>query len=123
METSAVVREGLRKHLERREQKIANRRNAILQQLQIVAETLPRRFPSIRRIVVIGSLAEPIFFSMNSDVDIVIAGLKNENYFDAYLLIEELMGGEELDLIREEEASTLLMRKIKEGIVLYDRQK
>ena len=59
---------------------------------------------------------------MNSDVDIVIAGLKNENYFDAYLLIEELMEGEKLDLIREEEASTLLMRKIKEGIVLYGGQ-
>jgi len=73
--------EALERRLEKHDQKVVERRNSILQKLQIVAEKLPESFPSIHRIVIIGSVAEPIFFSMHSDVDIVIAGLENEDFF------------------------------------------
>ncbi|MBM3212294.1 hypothetical protein FJZ33_08740 [Candidatus Poribacteria bacterium] len=123
MDANTIAKENLERHLERCEEKVSERRNAILQKLQLVAEKLPKRFPSIHRIIVIGSVAEPLFFSMRSDVDIVMAGLKNQDFFDAYLLIEDILEMEDVDLIREEEATPLLMKKIKAGIVLYDRQK
>jgi predicted nucleotidyltransferase len=123
MDTNIIAKENLEKHLERCEQKVVERRNAILQKLQSVAKKLLERFPSIQRIVIIGSVAEPIFFTMHSDVDIVIAGLENYRYFEAFRLIEESLDMEDIDLIREEEASELLMKKIEKGIVLYDKQK
>jgi predicted nucleotidyltransferase len=116
-------KKNLEEYLEKREQEINQRRNMLLNRLQLVAEKLPETFPSIRRIVVIGSLTKPIFFSLHSDVDIVITGLENKRFFEAYLYIEELLGLEDIHLIREEDASQLLMKKIEEGIVLYEKQK
>ena len=93
----------------------------LLDRLQLASQELPKRFPSIHRIVVIGSLANPIFFSLRSDVDIVIAGLENKHFFEAYLLLEDLLDLEDIDLIREEEASPLLIQKIEEGMVVYEK--
>ena len=118
-----IVKKNLEEHLIKCDQEIDQKRNMLLHRLQLVAEKLPERFPSIRRIVVIGSLAKPIFFSLHSDVDIVVAGLENKHFFEAYLLIEDLLGLEDIDLIREEEASPFLMKKIEEGIVFYEKQK
>ena len=119
----ATMKKSLEKHLVKRDQEIVQRRNMLLNRIQSVAEKLPERFPSIHRIVVIGSLAKPIFFSLHSDVDIVVAGLENKHFFEAYLLIEDLLGLEDIDLIREEEASPLLMEEIEKGIVVYEKQK
>jgi len=118
----ANVRKSLEEHLAKRDQEIAQRRDVLLDRLQFASEKLSKIFPSIRRIVAIGSLANPIFFSLRSDVDIVIAGLENKYYFEAYLLLEDLLELEDIDLIRAEEASPLLMKKIEEGIVVYEKQ-
>ncbi len=117
----ANVKKSLEEHLAKRDQEIAQRRNVLLNRLQLASQELPKRFPSIHRIVVIGSLANPIFFSLRSDVDIVIAGLENKHFFEAYLLLEDLLDLEDIDLIREEEASPLLIQKIEEGMVVYEK--
>ena len=82
MTDMATVKKSLEEHLVKCEQEITQRRNMFLHRLELVAEKLPDRFPSIHRIIVIGSLAKPIFFSLHSDVDIVIAGLENKHFFN-----------------------------------------
>ncbi len=56
------AQKSLEEYLAKREQEITQRRNMLLNRLQFVAEKLPEKYPSIRRILVIGSLAKPIFF-------------------------------------------------------------
>lgn len=75
------------------------------------AAMLKTRF-AVRRVILFGSLAHASWFMPDSDVDLVIEGLKDEEYWKAWKLVEEIIGDRPVDFIALEEAGDSLRRAI-----------
>jgi len=110
--------ESLRLFIEREETRKKKRYDAILARLDQAAMRLVSRFPTITRVMIIGSLLTPQVFREDSDVDVVVCGLSNEEYFDAFFLLEHELQGP-VDLIREEEMPEKLRRRLESALTVY----
>jgi len=119
--TSSGV-DSLRLFLERGEVRNARRRDAILVRLDQAVPRLIKRFPTISRVAVIGSLLTPTLFREDSDVDLVVCGLLQKDYFDAFLLLEHALQAP-VDLLREEEIPERLRLRLKDALILYADQR
>lgn len=86
-------------------------RQALLRRIVRAASLLKSRF-SARRVLLFGSLAHQAWFAPDSDVDLVVEGLRGPNYWDAWRAVEEIIGDREVDLIEIESASNSLRRAI-----------
>lgn len=65
-----------------------------------------------RRVILFGSLAHAAWFVPNSDVDLAVEGLQDNDYWQAWRLVEEIIGGRSVDLIQVEMAGESLKRAI-----------
>jgi predicted nucleotidyltransferase len=110
--------ESLHRFLEHREIEERKRRATISTQLKRAAEQLVEQFPTVTRVAVIGSFLNPRLFRTDSDVDVVVSGLPQEDYFAALFLLEQVLQIP-VDLIREEEVPENLQPRLQDAFVLY----
>lgn len=82
------------------------------------AVLLKRRF-AVRRVILFGSLADGEWFSVDSDIDVALEGLAPEDYWEAWRLVEDVIGERPVDLVEIESVGESLRRMIeREGIEL-----
>jgi predicted nucleotidyltransferase len=86
-------------------------RERLLNRTRRAAEILKSRFGA-RRVVLFGSLAHAAWFAADSDVDLAVEGLTGETYWQAWGLIEKIIGDRPVDLIEIESAGESLRRAI-----------
>lgn len=83
----------------------------LLDRIREAATALKDRFKA-RRVILFGSLAHAAWFVPNSDVDLAVEGLQDNDYWQAWRLVEEIIGGRSVDLIQVEMAGESLKRAI-----------
>jgi len=66
----------------------------------------------VRRVVLFGSLAHAAWFASDGDVDIAVEGLAGKNYWQAWGMLEEIIGDRPVDLIEIETAKESLRQAI-----------
>ena len=88
--------------------------------LRRVVDLLVHKY-HVRRVVLIGSLAESERFGFHSDIDIGVAGLADGRFYEAagevLLLAEEF----DIDLIPIERAAPGMAARLERGVVVYDQ--
>ncbi|MCB9729982.1 MAG: nucleotidyltransferase domain-containing protein [Deltaproteobacteria bacterium] len=85
------------------------------------ARQLSERFPSVRRVVLFGSLARGSA-GPGSDVDLWLEGLAEADWLDAVSLARQRIPHAEVDLVRAEWArAPMAARVAAEGVVLSGR--
>lgn len=112
----------LRLFIERQEARKKKQRDAILVRLNRAAKRLANRFPTVSHVSVIGSFVTPQLFREDSDIDVVVGGLSNEDYFDAFFLLEQDLQCP-VDLLREEEIPKTLRRRLESALPVYARER
>ncbi len=90
--------------------------------LKKVIDILIREY-RIKRIVLIGSLADENRFGFHSDIDLCVEGLPDKLYFKA--VGEVLLAAEEfdIDIIPIEGATPEMKERIRKGKVLYEKRR
>jgi len=116
-----LTREGWKSYLEGARRRLAVRelteqekmeREGLLQRVRKAAGILKSQFGA-RRVILFGSLAQPIWFEEDSDVDLAVEGLKSgEDYWKAWKAVEEVIGDRLVDLIEVETAGESLRKAI-----------
>ena len=86
-------------------------REELLIRLRKAAALVKSKF-SVRRVILIGSLAHASWFTPDSDVDIVVEGLSSRFYWGAWKVFEDEIGDRPVDLIDLETAAEPLKRAI-----------
>ena len=96
-------------------------RERLMSRIRKAAAVLKNRF-GVRQVILFGSLAHDAWFMPDSDVDIAVEGLASEDYWEAWRVVEEIIGERPVDLIEIETARETLRRAIKRyGISLYGK--
>lgn len=86
-------------------------RDRLLASVHQAADMLKVQF-GVRRVVLFGSLAHAAWFAHESDVDLAVEGLSNDNYWRAWRVVEEAFPDRQVDLITIETASDSLKTAI-----------
>lgn len=86
-------------------------RARLLARVREAAEALKAQF-DVRRVVLFGSLAHAAWFVPDSDVDLAVEGLREDDYWEAWRLVEEVIGDRPVDLIEIESAGESLRRAV-----------
>lgn len=86
-------------------------RARLLTRVREAATALKAQF-DVRRVVLFGSLAHAAWFVPDSDVDLAVEGLKEDDYWEAWRLVEEVIGDRPVDLIEIESAGESLRRAV-----------
>jgi len=76
----------------------------------------------VRRVILIGSLAEGERFGFHSDIDLGVAGLPDRRYFEAAGDLLLLAGEFDIDLIPIENANPAMAKRLEKGDVLYEKR-
>ncbi len=77
------------------------------------AAALRSRF-AVRRVVVFGSLAHAAWLIPDSDVDLAVEGLAPKDYWQAWRMVEEIIGDRPVDLVEIGSAGSLCGRLLNE---------
>lgn len=116
----ALSREGRKRYLEAARRRPApaeltlaegRAREGLLGRIREAAAVLKSRF-GVRRVILFGSLAHAAWFMPDSDVDLAVEGLVGQAYWQAWRLLEEVIGDHPVDLIEIETAGESLRRAI-----------
>lgn len=86
-------------------------RARLLTRVREAAAALKAQF-DVRRVVLFGSLAHAAWFVPDSDVDLAVEGLREDDYWEAWRLVEEVIGDRPVDLIEIESAGESLRRAV-----------
>jgi predicted nucleotidyltransferase len=86
-------------------------RERLLDRIREAAVLLKARFGA-QRVVLFGSLAHVAWFVPDSDVDLAVEGLAGDDYWQAWRLVEEIIGDRPVDLIEIEMVGESLKRAI-----------
>jgi predicted nucleotidyltransferase len=73
-------------------------RKQLLTRVHKAAAALRSRF-AVRRVVVFGSLAHAAWLIPDSDVDLAVEGLAPKDYWQAWRMVEEIIGDRPVDLV------------------------
>lgn len=87
-------------------------RRQLLDRVREAAAALKERF-KVSRVILFGSLAHAAWFVPDSDVDLMVEGLGDKDYWPAWRLVEEIMGDRPVDLIEVESAGESLKQAIR----------
>ncbi|MEK7400279.1 MAG: nucleotidyltransferase domain-containing protein [Candidatus Poribacteria bacterium] len=82
-------------------------RERLLVLVHKAADMLKTRF-GVKRVILFGSMAEPLLFRLDSDVDIAVEGLKADDYWTAWLEMEQIIKGKSIDFIDIDDAKSPL---------------
>lgn len=86
-------------------------RQRILSRIRKAAKRLKSDF-QVKRVVLFGSLAHEGWFVPDSDVDLVVEGLAPDAYWEAWRIVEEVIGDRLVDLIEIQSAGASLRQAI-----------
>jgi predicted nucleotidyltransferase len=86
-------------------------RERVLDRIREAASVVKTRFGA-RRVVLFGSLAHAAWFMLDSDVDLAVEGLAGNDYWQAWRLVEQIIGDRPVNLIEIETAGESLRRAI-----------
>jgi predicted nucleotidyltransferase len=86
-------------------------RMRLLARVGTAAVLLKNRF-GVRRVVLFGSLADETWFRADSDVDLAVEGLSVNDYWEAWRLVEEVIGDRLVDFVEIEMVGTTLRQMI-----------
>jgi predicted nucleotidyltransferase len=86
-------------------------REQLLARVREAAAILKRQF-GVKQVILFGSLADTTWFVPDSDVDLAIEGLSNDNYWQAWKVVEDIIGNRPVDLIEIESAKESLLKAI-----------
>lgn len=112
----------LAKRIKKRKKENTEIGEGIKRILRLEANEIVSKFPSISMIVLSGSIVGG-GFSAESDVDIIISGLKKKDYFSLYNLLEKKLN-RKIDLIMDEDLSDQDRAHIlKNKEIIYDSKK
>ncbi len=90
----------------------------LLKRVHKAAVALRTRFGA-KRVILFGSLAHAAWFTLDSDVDLVVEGMPGEAYWQAWRAVEEIIGDRPVDLIEFEMASESLKKAVRRyGVAL-----
>jgi len=122
-----LTREGWKHYVEaasRRLEPVAVRpeveeaRRQLLTRVHKAAVALKSRF-AVRRVILFGSLAHAAWLIPDSDVDLAVEGLDSKDYWQAWRMVEKIIGDRLVDLVEIETAGESLRRAIeRDGIDL-----
>jgi predicted nucleotidyltransferase len=91
-------------------------RERILGEVKRAADLVKAKFGA-KRVILFGSMAHEAWFTPDSDIDIAVEGLKTEDYWRAWEMLEEEIFDRPVDLIEIESASESLRESIeRQGI-------
>jgi len=90
---------------------VQRERERLLTLVRDAAAMLKSRF-SVRRVILIGSLAHEAGFSALSDVDLAVEGLAGDDYWEAWRMVEDIIAERPIDLIDVETAGESMLRTI-----------
>lgn len=113
-------RKGLRDFINASEKRKIRQRNDILEKMKKAVPDFLDCFESVEKVAVIGSVAKKRFYSLHSDVDILIKGLKKEDYFKAFRFWEDNLNTQ-IDLVREEEVTEKIRSILKDEVIIYEK--
>lgn len=86
-------------------------REQLLVHIREAAAALKTRFGA-RRVVLFGSLTHEAWYTSDSDVDLAVEGLSAQDYWEAWRLLEEIIGDRPVDLVDIETAGESLRQAI-----------
>lgn len=93
-------------------------RKQLLTRVHKAAAALRSRF-AVRRVVVFGSLTHAAWLIPDSDVDLAVEGLAPKDYWQAWRMVEEIIGDRPVDLVEIGSARESLRQAIeRDGIDL-----
>jgi predicted nucleotidyltransferase len=90
---------------------VQKERERLLALVRSAAAELKIRF-GVRRVFLIGSLAQEACLSAHSDVDLAVEGLAGDEYWEAWRMTEEMIPDRPVDLIDMETAGESMLRSI-----------
>jgi predicted nucleotidyltransferase len=103
------------------EREMNRERNAdAMQKLLAAVPVLTERFSGIKKIVLFGSLAE-VFFRRDSDIDLFIADLSGEEYYEAKRTLEDITRLD-VDLYYQNDRVEWIERIERKGKIIYKRK-
>ncbi len=104
--------------VEKRKQNLQKRRK-LLENLANKCSILLKKRYKVKKVYLIGSLVREYKIHETSDIDLVVVGLPDEDYFSALKELYQLLpNGVDIDLITEETASESMKIMIKKDGVL-----
>jgi predicted nucleotidyltransferase len=86
-------------------------REQLLTRVRDAAKQLKSQF-GVQRVVLFGSLADTDWFIPNSDVDLAVEGLSASDFWNAWRVVEDVIGDRPVDLVELEMASEALRNAI-----------
>jgi len=86
-------------------------RMRLLARIGTAATLLKDRF-GVQRVVLFGSLADETWFRADSDVDLAVEGLSTDDYWEAWRLVEDVIGDRLVDFVEIEMAGATLRSMI-----------
>lgn len=106
-EEMAVYRTTAQQREEQERQEEIQRRQRALSLAQQAAKILQTDFQA-GQVILFGSLARGDFFHRRSDIDLVVAGVKSQDFWRAWSALDKLGGEFEVDLVDIETVSPAL---------------
>ena len=85
-----------------------------------VAEHLYAQFDTIH-VVVFGSLTEPMWFTNESDIDIAVSGLSDDDYDKAWEVVMDFDSGFKMDIVNFDTAKGLFRERIKHQAIPIEK--
>ncbi|MCP4165486.1 MAG: nucleotidyltransferase domain-containing protein [Chloroflexi bacterium] len=86
-------------------------REQLLARIREAVQILKSEF-GVSRVILFGSLAHAAWYISDSDVDLAVEGLRDQDFFRAWLLVESVIEDREVDLVDMEMASESLRAAI-----------
>ena len=86
-------------------------REQLLKRVRKAANKIKKRF-GVRRVVLFGSLAHEGWFAQDSDVDLAVEGLRGDDYWQAWRIVEDIIEDRLVDLIEIESSGQSLQQAI-----------
>ena len=105
---------------------LTEKKQKMIEMAQKTALLLAQKY-HIKKVYLIGSLVGSSTFDENSDIDLVVQGLPDENYFralgDLYKILTPDLKDVQIDLIPYEDAEgSLIHHTIQNGEILFERK-
>jgi predicted nucleotidyltransferase len=115
-----LSREGWQGYLKRAGRKLGHHvrpaanqqeRDRLLALVRQAAQVLKTRFGA-KRVILLGSMVRPDRFTPQSDVDVVVEGLRADAYWEAWRVVEEIVQDRPVDLIDLDGATESMRRSV-----------
>lgn len=109
------------KYYEGRQREIARGRLARIEKIKKIMSEFVDNFPCVEKVAIVGSTIKPKFYRSESDIDLVVKGLKTEDIFKAGAYLEKRLGIS-LDLIPWEDISSREKGTFRNRRIVYEKK-